>query len=165
MADNPSELSPSPVPRFVKVVCALGVVRHADMDVEPDFMTQAGTVQIVCDAGFLKYLATNGRGRLLDLEKETFIVRASDGELIDGNGQVGLYLLDPKADGIDPTAFTYTATIKSGLGTIWTVTFGGSTTLPDTLDLVTLVSSSKSGGVSSTLDQRVAGLESEVETI
>ena len=163
MTSNSTEVVMSPTPRFVKVVCALGIVRHEDLDTAPDVMTQSGTVQIVCDAGSLQYLAMNGRGRLLDLEKEVFKVRKSDGELVDSHDQVGLYLIDPKAESISPKDFTYTAVIRSSNDTVWSVTFGGTTLLPDVVDLAKLVSSPRSLGQVTPVDQRASLILTRVE--
>lgn len=143
---------------YFKIICGLGEVRPdgADGDANPDLMTMSGTVVLSMAADRVRYVDGAGRVRMLVLEATTYTIQASTGELIDPQGNVGVWLMNSASPGVDPSGFTYTATVTPAVGKPWAVTFSGDQT--GTLDLVTIANVPSDTGVAS-LTARVTALE------
>lgn len=147
---------------FLRLLCRLGEPRPdgADVDTNPDLMTQTGTVTLTCDTSRIRYPEADGRKRMLSMGEHTFSIRASDGELYSPeSGAVGVEVLSSLTPGIDPTAFTWTAKVKPTSGEPWQVTIPADAV--GTVDLVEVAEGgAPSAGVSS-LAARVAALEAQ----
>lgn len=156
MSETP--FAPAASTTFFKVICALGQVLSdgADGDLHPDLVTQGGTVKIVMDADRARYTGLDGKARMLTLSESTYNIQVATGELIDNNGEIGVWLLNTASPGVDPSGFTYTATITPTIGKPWAVTFSGNQT--GTVDLALLANVPANAGTAS-LTSRVVALE------
>lgn len=147
--------------RFVQLFCRLGVATPdttEDVDKLPDVKPNGGTVELIGGEDYVRVKESDGIHRLVSIVNEVYTINPATGALEDHNGE-GVYILDPTTH--DPKNWTYTAKIipDRGRGKI-EIVFGGSTPLPDTVDLISYYDAGilPSGGESS-LIQRVATLE------
>ena len=144
---------------FLHLVCRLGEPRPdgSDDGIQPDLMSQAGTVTLTCDTDRIRFPESDGRKRMLSMNEWSFSIRASDGELFTPSGEVGVEVLSALTPGIDPSQFTWTAKVKPTSGKPWSVVIPP--TASGTVDLVELAEGgAPSSGVPS-LVGRVDALE------
>lgn len=144
---------------FLHLVCRLGEPRPdgSDDGIQPDLMSQAGTVTLTCNTDRIRFPESDGRKRMLSMNEWTFSIRASDGELFTQSGEVGVEVLSALTPGIDPSQFTWTAKVKPTSGKPWEVVIPANAS--GTVDLVELAEGgAPSSGVPS-LVGRVDALE------
>jgi len=149
----------APGARYMHVLCRLGVARadtSADADANPDLRTQGGSVVIDGAVRRFRYVEADGRARMISVPEMPFTIQASTGELIDAEGNVGLYLLDTSSPGVDPASFTWRARIAPTVGEAWEVVFPGAHS--GDIDLAAAASITPTTG-NVQLDARVAALE------
>lgn len=143
---------------FLHLVCRLGEPRPdgSDDGIQPDLMSQAGTVTLTCNTERIRFPESDGRRRMLSMNEWSFSIRASDGELFT-SGEVGVEVLSALTPGIDPSQFTWTAKVKPTSGKPWEVVIPANAS--GTVDLVELAEGgAPSSGVPS-LVGRVDALE------
>ena len=143
---------------FFKVLCRLGVNRadsSTDPDTNPDLMTIGGTVDFVASVPRFRYIEADGRGRMVTQTALSYNINPLTGELTAGDGSP-VYLLDTGSSGVDPSGFTYSATINPAVGASWPVTFSGHQPSGQ-IDLVSAATIAPSVGVTG-LDVRMASV-------
>ncbi len=91
-----------------RVVYRAGVQRPDDSDTgsEPNWFAQGGPVTISCSAEKLVVTEADGRRRVVWLPEGPFTIRATDGELVDQQGVVGVTLLDTTTPSVSPQGAT-----------------------------------------------------------
>lgn len=160
MTDTPIDL---PVGlRWVKLVCRLGRLvtdSAADVDAYPDLLPVGGTLTLTATPARVRIQEADGQWRSVDVAGRTYTIRA-DGELVDNEGRVGVYIPDPASLLVEPQGYAITAVVKPTGGKEWRVTVAGSTVLPDVVDLVAVSSvGSVSPNVTASFDARLYALE------
>lgn len=151
---------------YFKVLCRLGINRPdsaGDEDSNPDLMSIGGTVDIRAAVTRFRYTEADGRSRMVTMPSGTYQIQASTGELFDADGNIGILLMDSASPGVDPSGFTYSATVRPNIGEPWEVTFPGHqpTAIVDLVSAATVESSTGVGGLAG----RVSVLEQEVEEL
>lgn len=149
---------------YFKVLCRLGINRPdsaGDEDSNPDLMSIGGTVDIRAAVTRFRYTESDGRSRMVTMPSGTYQIQASTGELFDADGNIGVLLMDSASPGVDPSGFTYSATVRPNIGEPWEVTFPGHQPTA-IVDLVSAATVASSTGVSD-LPGRVSVLEQEME--
>lgn len=158
-----------PGAKFIHLVCRLGLARAdaADLDANPDLMTQGGTVKLSCSVPRIRYTEADGRRRMLTIASPwTYTVRASDGELVNqSTGQIGENILSGASTGTDPGGFWWTAEVFPATGgsfkcTIPPLENGAVFDLVDGTDDVL-----PPGTLTESLSGRVATVEQTIETL
>lgn len=160
-----SEDTPIDLPvglRWVKLVCRLGMLvtdSAYDADPHPDLLPVRGTLTLTTSPSRLRVQEADGRWRSVEAAGREYNVRA-DGELVDDQGRVGVWMPDPTSLLVEPQGYAVTAAVKPTGGTGWSVTIGGSTVLPDVVDLVAVSSVGPvSPDVTASFDARLYALE------
>lgn len=112
-----------------EVRCAIGqfVMDGPDSDHGPDLAAMGGKVTIAPD--LKKPLRVRGdtplEDRVVGVNALVFTLDPVTGQLVHPDGTVGVELIDPDDDRLDPKGWTYTATVAPTEGNRWSVTFGG----------------------------------------
>lgn len=160
-----SEPTPIDLPaglRWVKLVCRLGRLvtdSAADENAYPDLLPVEGKLTLSTAPIRIRVKEADGRWRSVDVAGRTYTIR-SDGELVDQEGRVGVYIPDPASPLVEPQNYAITAVVKPTGGFEWRVILGGSTALPDEVDLVAVSSVGPvSPSVTASFDARLYALE------
>ena len=148
--------------RWVKLVCRLGTLvtdSAADADAHPDLLPVGGTLTLAASPSRVRIQEDDGRWRSVEVAGRTYTIRA-DGELVDNEGRVGVWIPDPASLLVEPQGYAITAVVKPTGGTEWRVTVGGGTVLPDVVDLVAVSSVGPvAPSVTASVDARLYALE------
>ena len=167
---EPTLIDPPVGLRWVKLVCRLGRLvadSEADADAHPDILPVGGKLTLSASPSRVRFQEADGRWRSIELAGRTYTIRA-DGELIDNQGRVGVYIPDPASLLVEPQGYLITAEVKPTAGTEWSVTVGGVTVggdivLPDVVDLVAVSSVGYADpSVTASFDARIHTLETGV---
>lgn len=121
--------------RWIKLVCRLGVLTHdgVDPDDKPDLLPTVGTLRLSVTPSRVKVREADGRWRSVAMDERQYMIRA-DGELVDKEGRVGVWVLDPMSTLLDPVGISISAIVMPEVGERWGVTIGGEQ--PNVVDLV-----------------------------
>lgn len=148
--------------RWIKLVCRLGRLvtdSAADENAYPDLVPVGGKLTLSATPSRVRIKEADGRWRSVDVAGRTYTIR-SDGELVDEEGRVGVYIPDPSSLLVEPQNYTIGAVVKPTGGTEWRVTISGSDILPDVVDLVAVSSvGTASPSVTASFDARLYALE------
>ena len=148
--------------RWIKLVCRLGRLvtdSAADANAYPDLLPVGGTLTLAASPSRVRIQEADGHWRSVDVAGRQYTIRA-DGELVDNEDRVGVYIPDPTSPLIEPQNYTITAAVKPTIGAGWNVTISGSDILPDVVDLVAVSSvGTVSPSVTTSFDARLYALE------
>ena len=108
-----------PSAQFFKILCRLGINEPdiiGDSDSDPQIRTIGGTVSISAMVPRFRYTEADGRKRVVYTKTETYNIETSTGELVDADGNLGVYLLNTNSPQMDPQGWTYKATVRPNGG-------------------------------------------------
>lgn len=157
MTDTLPRLS-STVASF-EIRCSIGqfVMDGPDDGRTPDLAAMGGKVTITPD--LKKPLRIRGdtplEDRVVGVNALVFTLDPLTGQLVHPDGTVGVELVDPDDDKLDPKGWTYTATVAPDAGNRWSVTFGGPGDGPRVVNIGALAGVEISPGQSSNVVQQV----------
>lgn len=150
---------------YLRVVCRLGRLHPdaADTGDVPDVMTQGGTVTLTPGVKTVRITELDGRSRLVTLDTTTCQIVPDTGELVGPTGVAGVQVIDP-ASGIDPSDWTWAATINPAVGEPRTVTFDGSVSVAGVVDVAAAADIPSAEAVAG-LTARVEALEATIDSV
>ena len=154
--------------QFVHLLLYLGEWRPDGTDPGrmPDLVTLGGRVRLTANTSHNMLIVRVGTrpATLTRIREREYTVQASTGELMDEQGEVGVWMPRSDSVGIEPVGWTITAHIQLAGETTWyPITFAAVPIEGDTLNIVEAAEIAPSSGVTS-LAQRVAILEQLGET-
>lgn len=143
---TPSVQIPSPVASFeIRCSVAQYIMDSDDPGKAPDLIAVGGRVEITPNLKKPLRVFTDPP-RVVSHETLIFTIDPETGQLVHPDGTIGVSLIDPNDENLDPTLWTYTARVIPARGQSWSVTFGGPPEGSSIVDLTMLVSTDPSGG-------------------